>query len=122
MFWRSTKEIYVLSTAGLHNGATTDTFWRVVDSWTEALPASDPAQVPPAGLLQPVRGFGYVWRNNPTMHNTLGWALATEQPYDAVWQDFEHGWMMTNNNGTVFALAPLDGPPPTTGIHFGPMP
>jgi hypothetical protein len=121
MFWRNTKEIYVLSTAGLRNGAATDTFWRVVDAWTESLPASDPAQVPPAGLLQPVRGFGYVWRSNPNMRNSLGWALSAEQPYDATWQNFEHGWMMTGNNGAVFALAPLDGPPPTTGIHFGPL-
>ncbi len=122
MIWRDTKEIFVLSTAGLHNGAATDTFWRVVDSWTDSMPANDPAQVPPAGLLQPVRGFGYVWRNHPNMRTTLGWALAGEQPYDATWQDFEHGWMMTNNNGSVFALAPLDGPPPTTGVHFGPLP
>jgi len=51
-----------------------------------------------------------------------GLGTCGEQPYDAVWQDFEHGWMMTNNNGAVFALAPLGGPPPTTGIHFGPLP
>jgi hypothetical protein len=122
MFWRETREIYVLSTANILKGAATDTFWRVPDNWNESIPASDPSQVAPAGLLQPVRGFGYVWRSNTTMRNSLGWAIAGEQPYDSTWQDFEHGWMMTGNNGGVFALAPLDGPPATTGIHFGVLP
>jgi hypothetical protein len=121
MFWRDTKEIYILSTAALRGGAATDTFWRMVDSWNESIPADDPAIVPPAGLLQPVRGFGNIWRNNPTIRNGLGWALSAEQPYDSTWQNFEHGWMMSNNNGTVLALIPSDGPPPTTGIHFGPL-
>jgi len=122
MFWRDTKEIYVLSTAALRGGSSTDTFWRVPDNWNESMPASDPSQVAPAGLLQPIRGFGYVWRSNATIRSSLGWALAAEQPYQATWQDFEHGWMITNNNGTVLALVPSDGPPPTTGIHFGPLP
>jgi hypothetical protein len=120
MFWRDTKEIYIVSTAALRNGATTDTFWRMVDNWNESLPADDPAIVPPGGLLQPVRGFGYIWRSNPNIRNSLGWALATEQSYESTWQNFEHGWMMTHN-GTVLALIPSDGPPPTTGIHFGPL-
>ncbi len=122
MFWRETREIYILSTAAIQKGAATDTFWRLPDNWNESMPASDPAQVPPAGRLQPVRGFGYVWRSNATVRNSLGWALSGEQPYDSTWQDFEHGWMMTGNTGTVFALAPLDGPPVTTGIHFGLLP
>ncbi|MEP7287387.1 MAG: hypothetical protein ABI947_16645 [Chloroflexota bacterium] len=121
MFWRDTKEIYVLSTAALRTGATTDTFWRVADNWNDSIPANDPSQVPPAGLLQPVRGFGYVWRTNTAFRTALGWALAGEQPFDSTWQNFEHGWMMTSNNGAALALAPLDGPPPTTGIHFGPL-
>ncbi len=121
MFWRETKEIYVITTAGLQKGAPTDTFWRVPDNWNESIPASDPGLVAPAGLLQPIRGFGYVWRSNANVRNSLGWALAGEEPFDSTWQDFEHGWMMTSNNGAVFAFSPLDGPPVTTGIHFGPM-
>jgi hypothetical protein len=56
------------------------------------------------------------------MKTALGWALSTEQPYPATWQDFDHGWMMTGTGSTVFVLVPSDGPPPTTGIHFGPLP
>lgn len=122
MFWRETKDIYVVSTAGIQKGAATDTFWRFPDNWNESIPASDPAQVPPAGLLQPIRGFGYIWRSNATVRNSLGWALANEQPFDSTWQDFERGWMMTNNNGAVLALSPVDGPPVTAGVHFGPLP
>ena len=121
MFWRDTKEIYVVSTAALRNGSTTDTFWRVVDSWNDTLPANDPGQIPPAGLLQPVRGFGFVWRNNASIRNNLGWALSQEQPFSSTWQNYQHGWMMTSNNGAVLALIPMDGPPVTTGIHFGPL-
>ena len=122
MFWRETKEIYVVSTAGIQKGGSTDTFWRVPDNWNESIPANDPALVAPAGMLQPIRGFGYVWRSNANVRNSLGWALSGEQPFDSTWQDFEHGWLMTNNNGAVIALAPLDGPPVTTGIHFGLLP
>jgi hypothetical protein len=122
MFWRETREIYIVSTAGLQKGAPTDSFWRVSDNWNESIPASDPALVAPAGLFQPVRGFGYVWRSNAAIRNSLGWALAGEQPYDSTWQNFERGWMMTTNNGGVLALAPLDGPPVTTGVHFGLLP
>ncbi len=121
MFWRDTKDIYILSTAAFRTGGTSDTFWRVTDTWNSSLLDSDPSLTPPAGLLQPVRGFGYAWRNNANFRNALGWALTAEQQYQAVWQDFDHGWMMSANNGIVFALAPSDGPPPTVGVQFGPM-
>jgi hypothetical protein len=122
MFWRDTKEIYVVSTAGIQKGGSTDTFWRFPDNWNESLPASDPSQVAPAGLLQPIRGFGYIWRSNATVKNSVGWALAPEQPFTSMWQDFERGWIMTTHDGSAIALAPLDGPPVTTGQHFGAMP
>lgn len=114
MFWRETKEIYALSTA--------NTFWRVADTWNDSIPPSDPALAPPAGLRQPIRGFGYAWRSNPAIRNGLGWALTDEQQFDGFWQDFEHGFMVTGTGGVVYALAPSDGPPATTGQHFGAMP
>jgi hypothetical protein len=120
MFWRDTKEIFALSTVAQHNGSQTDSFWRVMDSWHDALPANDPGLQPPAGLLQPVRGFGYAWRNNTSIRNSLGWALGDEQQFGSTWQNFERGWMMTSINGAVIAMVPLDGPPATTGIHYGP--
>ncbi len=111
MFWRETKEIYALSNA--------NTFWRVPDAWNDTIPASDPALTPPSGTQQPIRGFGYAWRSNPAIRSGLGWALGGEQLYDGFWQDFEHGSMLTGMNNVVFALTPSDGPPVTTGQHFG---
>jgi len=48
------------------------------DEWSEGDPVSDPAIVPPAGLYQPVRGFGLVWRTQPGVRDGLGWAAGEE--------------------------------------------
>jgi len=121
MFWRDTREIYVLGMNAIRTqNAPSDVFWRFPDTWTESLPASDPAIVAPSGFSQPVRGFGYVWRSNPQVRETLGWAMSNEQPIESVFQPFERGWMMTGYDGKVIAISPNDGQPTTSGIHFGP--
>jgi hypothetical protein len=56
------------------------------DTWTESEPESDPSITPPAGLYQPRRGFGKVWREQPGVRGQLGWALAPEQGFDSAWQ------------------------------------
>jgi hypothetical protein len=119
MFWRDTGEIYALSEQSIRQGSATDTFWRVTDTWQEGQPESDPALQPPEGLLQPIRGFGNSWRNNPTIRDALGWATAPEQWFDSFWQDFEGGWMMVGPGGQAFALVPTDA---NTGFHFGALP
>ncbi|HEY4689298.1 MAG TPA: LysM domain-containing protein [Anaerolineae bacterium] len=59
------------------------------DAFTEGLPESDPSIVPPAGLYQPVRGFGLVWRTlsdysyGGSIRDLLGWATAPERGYTA---------------------------------------
>ncbi len=122
MIWRDTREIFALSVAAIRSqSAQTDTFWKLPDSWDESLPANDPFLQPPEGTMQPVRGFGWVWRNNAPIRDTLGWALAGEQQYQAVWQNYERGWMMTGPDGSVLALSPNDSNPATTGVHFGPL-
>jgi hypothetical protein len=118
MIWRDTRQIYALSTAAIQQNASVDTLWVLADQWNDSLPASDGAFTPPDGLLQPVRGFGYVWRNTQAIRDALGWALAGEQPYQGTWQDFERGWMLTGADGRVYAMSP--GNP--TGLHFGPLP
>lgn len=116
MFWRDTREIYVLSTAAVA-GQGIDIYWRMNDAWNEGMPADDPAFIPPAGFLQPVRGFGFVWRNNQGIRDRLGWALGGEQPYDATLQPFERGFMITGIDGRIWAL--VANPDPNTGTHFG---
>ncbi len=111
MFWRDTREIYALANVG--------TLWRLPDNWNEGLPANDPALQPPPDRLQPVRGFGLVWRSNPAIRGALGWALAPEQPYLGQWQPYERGAMLTGPDGGVWALAPNDNAPTSIGSHFG---
>jgi hypothetical protein len=56
---------------------------EVTDQWAAGQPESDPSLVPPAGLYQPVRGFGLAWRFNDavlgqSVRNRLGWATDQE--------------------------------------------
>lgn len=56
-----------------------DTAWQhVVDTWDESQPEDNPAIVPPAGLYQPIRGFGKAWRETPGLRDRLGWATGPE--------------------------------------------
>ena len=53
------------------------------DEWQPGQPESDPALTPPAGLFQPVRGFGVAWRDASAPEGTrardyLGWATGPE--------------------------------------------
>ncbi len=108
MFWRSdTRQIYALA----NNGQ----LWQMADSWNESMPADDPAYAPPAGLIQPVRGFGLVWRSNPSIREALGWGTQPEAPYDGFWQDFERGAMLVSNTNLIYALFTAEGQ------HSGPL-
>jgi len=64
----------------------TGQFKRYDDTWTEGQPESDPAIVPPAGLQQPIRGFGKLWRENADIQTALGWALNAEVGFTGAWQ------------------------------------
>jgi len=56
------------------------------DTWTDAEPESDPSITPPGGLLQPIRGFGKLWRSNAEVHDRLGWATGEEAGFDGAYQ------------------------------------
>jgi|GEM_PF-933912 len=98
MFWRGDERaIYVLDADG--------TWARYPDSWDDSQPPADPARTPPLGLLQPVRGFGKVWRGplgGPGA--SLGWALAGEQGYKMQVQPFAGGQMFAGPWGEVYVL------------------
>lgn len=50
-------------------------YWQVYeDAFREGDPEFDPTITPPAGLIQPIRGFGLVWRNGENVRQELGWA------------------------------------------------
>jgi len=66
------------------------------DLWQEGMPEQDPScGPPPEGLIQPRRGFGLVWQENPAVRDGLGWAVTEERRCDqAHVQRFEHGLML----------------------------
>jgi len=61
-------------------------FEEYPDTFEEGEPESDPTIVPPPGLYQPIRGFGELWRTNPYVRESLGWATAPEQGFYTQWQ------------------------------------
>ena len=59
---------------------------RYPDNFEEGDPERDDAIVPPPGLLQPIRGFGLVWRSNARVQERLGWATSPEVAFDGMFQ------------------------------------
>lgn len=102
MFWiRHSREIWVM----LNDPDNTDRgeWYCYQDTFNESEPEIDPDLIPPDGLYQPRRGFGKLWRENPAIKDTLGWATTPE---------FE-----LTSNYTYIASGPLDdeGNPTTPG-------
>ena len=63
MIWRKDLSVIYALQSGPGPGRRPGGRWaEYPDTWREGLPESDPALQPPAGLRQPVRGFGKVWR------------------------------------------------------------
>ena len=101
MFWRSdTHQIYVLT-----DGAQGRRWSAFPDTWQEGQPDRDPALVPPAGLEQPIRGFGKVWREQLGGPQAgVGWARGAEQGYGGRWQEFAGGMLLVGPEGRCYAL------------------
>lgn len=78
MFWIGpVKQIWVLVVSGEGTGE-----WLIYeDTFEEGEMEADPNLTAPDGLLQPERGFGKLWRDNPDLRETLGWAITPEFGY-----------------------------------------
>ncbi len=63
------------------------------DTWAEGEPETT-GLTPPPGKLEPKRGFGKVWREEPGVREALGWATQPERSDRAVMQFFDHGMMV----------------------------
>jgi len=74
------------------------------DTWTSDEPESDAGAVPPEGLLQPVRGFGKIWRGNESVREKLGWALSPERAFESAWQ-----WQAQESLPAVAYVRSIDG-------------
>ncbi len=102
----SPNEIYVLT---LDNR-----FERFDDTWVQGVDPETTGLTPPAGLLEPKRGFGKVWRNHLEVRGSLGWAIDSEQGSSATMQVFDHGRaLFLPQRGQTYLL--IDDPGGTTG-------
>lgn len=84
--WYEQRAIYVLFSDG--------TYRRFDDTWQSGVDPESGGETPPEGLVEPVRGFGKVWRSNPDVRAMLGWALGPEQGGDGQIQLFTSGEML----------------------------
>jgi len=80
------------------------------DKFEEGDPELDPDIEPPAGLYQPIRGFGLVWRERPGVRERLGWAVDTEAGYQTAIQrtsyvKYNHTYIQALDGG-VWRLGP----------------
>ena len=74
------------------------------DSFEDGMPENDPALTPPAsGLLQPIRGFGLLWRDNEDLQTMLGWATGDEFGYTT---NYEYHWGGTVSDSNVYQAGP----------------
>lgn len=71
------------------------TYQRFNDTFTEGVDPERSGAQPPPGLQEPVRGFGKVWRENPSVRETLGWATGGESGGTAQVLMFERGEMVS---------------------------
>lgn len=56
------------------------------DEWDLGEPENDPTLNPPPGLVQPIRGFGSIWREQPSVRERLGWATGGEVAFETALQ------------------------------------
>ncbi|UCG24613.1 MAG: LysM peptidoglycan-binding domain-containing protein [Chloroflexota bacterium] len=61
-------------------------FFVFADTWSAGDSANALEQSPPEGLFKPVRGFGKVWREQPSVRESLGWATVKEVLYSVKFQ------------------------------------
>lgn len=86
------------------------TFQRFNDTYNAAVDPVSGGETPPAGLFEPVRGFGKVWRENASVRNALGWAIGSEQGTQTVSLDFDRGRMLsTPVRGDIVILVYQNG-------------
>ncbi len=88
MFWiQPRKQIWVMYDSGQGSGE-----WKVYDDTYEDTEAqSDPTIVVPDGKLQPTRGFGKLWRNNPEIKDKLGFGITPEFGYVSNYEYYPGG-------------------------------
>lgn len=78
MMWiRFNRQIWVM--VANEGDPNSGDWYCYLDTFEEGEPEIDPELEPPSeDLIQPRRGFGKIWRNNPDLQEALGWAITPE--------------------------------------------
>lgn len=71
-----------------------DLFQSYQDTFVAGTDPETTSEVPPAGMVAPVRGFLKVWSTNPSVRNGLNWATGVEVGATATVQTFANGRMI----------------------------
>ena len=97
MFWlQPNGQIWVLT-----EDADNRKIWGVYDdTFVDGEAESDPLIIPPESRLQPIRGFGKLWRENPEVRQALGWALEREMGHTTRYE-YHHGGYVNDDNQYV---------------------
>jgi hypothetical protein len=94
--WYEQPVIYVLYADG--------TYDRYEDTY-ESGDVVGVTETPPAGLVEPILGFGKVWSEQAGVRQELGWATATESPGVGRFQLYTGGemlWLSQRGEAYVF--------------------
>lgn len=67
---------------------------QYADTFVDGVDPNSGNETPPAGLFEPIRGFGKVWRGNADVRGGLGWATGTETGTTITALYFERGQMI----------------------------
>ena len=78
-----------------------ENIWTVYDdNFVDGDLETDPEIVAPEGRLQPLRGFGKLWRENFEVRSAIGWALEDEMGHTTRYE-FHHGGSVDAANNYV---------------------
>jgi hypothetical protein len=94
------------------------TYQRFNDTFQDGVDQVSGGVSPPPGFLEPVRGFGKVWREHSSVRDTLGWATTGESGGTAQVLMFERGEMISGAQaGQTYIL--ITGAPGTWSARSG---
>ena len=97
MYWRGTTGTIL---ALFEDGS----YLTAHDDWREGMPSPSCQANSPAGLRQPIRGFGLVWCREGGIRKTFGWATEQERGFRGAYQIFAHGALLLEPEGTTLLL------------------
>lgn len=107
LFWREdTDEVYEINDRQKYGTLLSEGDWTKPSWKWDGVSTCQAGQTPPSGLIEPERGFGWLWCTHlggPA--SSLGWALDKEQELFPLVQEFDQGTVFKNDEQTIYALS-----------------